>query len=297
MSRETEARWSSIRAFLASRNQEPWMLQIWRWMSCEKWLLTENHFGFEAMNWGVRCLITTNTRNRFLSKTPAAKCRQKKSVEASRDSGVVFVDLPWLVKSFMDANQWKELFPNLISEAATVDIICHGETNKDGAVHLHFFAEIQILTPMVATREMYFIRYCKQLNAHQWAITDVSIDKVEDNTDTSVLKCRKCPSGCIIEYNFNGHCKVSWVELLESQKSTVNSLYRSIVNSGQAFSAKHWISTLQQQCERQVFYMATNVPTKDSSGVTTLAGRKSILKLAQRMTASYCRALSTSRYC
>ncbi|XP_073317796.1 homeobox-leucine zipper protein GLABRA 2-like isoform X2 [Primulina huaijiensis] len=233
-------------------------------------------------------------RKQICPENSSSKMQAKKSVEASRDSGVVFVDLPWLVKSFMDANQWKELFPNLISKAATVDIICHGETNKDGAVHL-IFAEIQILTPMVATREMYFIRYCKQLSAHQWAITDVSIDKVEDNTDTSVLKCRKCPSGCIIEDNFNGHCKVIWVEHSECQKSTVNSLYRSIVNSGQAFSAKHWISTLQQQCERQVFYMATNVPTKDSS-VTTLAGRKSILKLAQRMTASYCRALSTSSY-
>ncbi|XP_075480747.1 LOW QUALITY PROTEIN: homeobox-leucine zipper protein GLABRA 2 [Primulina tabacum] len=234
-------------------------------------------------------------RKQICAENSSSKMQAKKSVEASRDCGVVFVDLPWLVQSFMDANQWKELFPNLISKADTVDVICHGGVNKDGAVHL-IFAEIQILTPMVATREMYFIRYCKQLSAHQWAITDVSIDKVEDNTDTSVLKCRKCPSGCIIEDNFNGHCKVIWVEHLECQKSTVNSLYRSLVNSGQAFGAKHWISTLQQQCERYVFYMATNVPTKDSSGVTTLAGRKSMLKLAQRMTASYCRALSTSSY-
>lgn len=235
-------------------------------------------------------------RKQISAENSSSKMQAKISVEASRDGGVVFVDLPWLVQSFMDANQWKELFPNLISKAERVDIICHGEgANKDGAVHL-IFAEIQILTPMVATREMYFIRYCKQLSAHQWAIADVSIDKIEDNTDTSVLKCRKCPSGCIIEDNFNGHCKVIWVEHLECQKSTVNSLYRSIVNSGQAFGAKHWISTLQQQCERQVFYMATNVPTKDSSGVTTLAGRKSILKLAQRMTSSYCRALSTSSY-
>ncbi|KZV56104.1 homeobox-leucine zipper protein GLABRA 2 [Dorcoceras hygrometricum] len=235
-------------------------------------------------------------RKQICAENSSSRMQGKKSVEASRDSRVVFVDLPWLVQSFMDANQWKELFPNLISRAATVDIFCHGEgVKKDGAVHL-IFAEIQILTPMVATREMYFIRYSKQLSAHQWAITDVSIDRDEDNTETSVLKCRKCPSGCIIEDNFNGHCKVIWVEHVECQKSTVNSMYRSIINSGQAFGAKHWISTLQQQCERHVFYMATNVPTKDSSGVTTLAGRKSILKLAQRMTASYCRALNTSSY-
>ncbi|KAK6125001.1 hypothetical protein DH2020_041275 [Rehmannia glutinosa] len=220
----------------------------------------------------------------------------KKSIEASRESGVIFVDLPWLVQSFMDANQWKELFPCLVAKAATVDVICSGEGPKgDGAVHL-MFAEIQMLTPMVATRELYFVRHCKQLSANQWAIVDVSIDKVEDNIDASLQKCRKRPSGCIIEDKSNGHCKVTWVEHLECQKSTVHSLYRTIVNSGLTFGAKHWISTLQQQCERLVFLVATNVPIKDSSGVATLAGRKSILKLAQRMTWNFCRAVGDSSY-
>ncbi|PIN13685.1 Transcription factor PHOX2/ARIX, contains HOX domain [Handroanthus impetiginosus] len=222
------------------------------------------------------------------------KMQSKKSIEASRESGIIFVDLPWLVQSFMDANQWKELFPCLVSKAATVDVISNGEgVNRDGAVHL-MFAEIQMLTPMVATREVYFVRYCKQISANQWAIVDISVDKVEDNIDSSLQKCRKRPSGCIIEDKSNGHCKVTWVEHFECQKTTVHSLYRTIVNSGLAFGAKHWISTLQQQCERLVFLVATNVPTKDSNGVATLAGRKSILKLAQRMTWSFCRALGAS---
>lgn len=70
------------------------------------------------------------------------------------------------------------------------------------------FAELQMLTPMVPTREVYFVRYCKQLSGEQWAIVDVSIDKVEDNIDASLVKCRKRPSGCIIEDKTNGHCKV-----------------------------------------------------------------------------------------
>jgi homeobox-leucine zipper protein len=73
---------------------------------------------------------------------------------------------------------------------------------------MQMFAEVQMLTPMVPTREVYFVRYCKQLNAEQWAIVDVSIDKVEDNIDASLVKCRKRPSGCIIEDKSNGHCKV-----------------------------------------------------------------------------------------
>ncbi|KAJ9190203.1 hypothetical protein P3X46_001430 [Hevea brasiliensis] len=288
--------------------------------------------------------------------------RPKRSIEASRETGVVFVDLPRLVRSFIDVNQWKEMFPCLISKAATVDVISNGEgPMRNGAVQLMFaevqmltpmvptreiyfvryckqlsaekwavvdvsidkaednidasldvisngegpmrngavqlmFAEVQMLTPMVPTREIYFVRYCKQLSAEKWAVVDVSIDKAEDNIDASLVKCRKRPSGCIIEDKSNGHCKVTWVEHLECQKSTVHTMYRTIVNSGLAFGARHWVATLQLQCERIVFFMATNVPTKDSTGVATLAGRKSILKLAQRMTRSFCRAIGASSF-
>ncbi|XP_065631740.1 homeobox-leucine zipper protein GLABRA 2 [Quercus suber] len=226
----------------------------------------------------------------------SSNARPKRSIEASRETGVVFVDLPRLVQSFMDVNQWKEMFPCLISKAATVDVISNGEgPNKNGAVQL-MFAELQMLTPMVPTREVYFVRFCKQLSAEQWAIVDVSIEKVEDNIDASLVKCRKRPSGCIIEDKSNGHCKVIWVEHLECQKSPVHTMYRTIVNSGLAFGARHWMATLQLQCERLVFFMATNVPMKDSTGVATLAGRKSILKLAQRMTWNFCRAIGASSY-
>ncbi|KAK0597760.1 hypothetical protein LWI29_028401 [Acer saccharum] len=129
-------------------------------------------------------------------------------------------------------------------------LICSGDgPNRDGAVQL-MFAEMQMLTPLVPTREVYFVRYCKQLSAEQWAIVDVSIDKVEENIDASLVKCRKRPSGCIIEDN------------------------QMVIASGQAFGARHWMATLQLQCERLVFFMATNVPTKDSTGVATLAGRR-----------------------
>ncbi|XP_071901499.1 homeobox-leucine zipper protein GLABRA 2 [Coffea arabica] len=235
----------------------------------------------------------------YMKKFPfenAKNAGPKRPIEASRETGIVFVELPPLVQCFMDVNQWKEMFPGRVSKAATVDVVCTGEgANRDGLVQL-MFAELQMLTPMVPTREVYFVRYSKQISADQWAIVDVSIDKVEDSVDASLTKCRKRPSGCIIEDKSNGHCKVTWVEHLECQKSTVHSLYRAVVNSGLAFGARHWMTTLQLQCERLAFFMATNVPTKDSSGVATLAGRKSILKLAHRMTVSFCRALGASSY-
>ncbi|GMI78022.1 GLABRA 2 [Hibiscus trionum] len=94
------------------------------------------------------------------------------------------------------------------------------------------FAELQMPTPLVPTREVYFVRHCKRLNAEQWAIVDVSIDKVEENIDASLVKCRKRPSGCIIQDSSNGHCKVTWIEHLECQKSVVHALYRTVVSSG-----------------------------------------------------------------
>ncbi|KAJ6342728.1 hypothetical protein OIU78_010614 [Salix suchowensis] len=66
----------------------------------------------------------------FGSQDSAINGRRNTSIEASRETGVVFVDVPRLVQSFMDVNQWKEMFPSLISKAAIVDVICNGEGAK-----------------------------------------------------------------------------------------------------------------------------------------------------------------------
>ncbi|KAI3727234.1 hypothetical protein L1987_67046 [Smallanthus sonchifolius] len=233
--------------------------------------------------------------NKF-STMDLSNVQQLKFIEASRDSGVVFVDLPRLVRSFMDVKEYEEMFSCMVSKAATLDVICIGEgANRNGAIQL-MFAELQMLTPLVVTREVYFVRYSKQVSADKWAIVDISIDNVEKNIDAFLARCRKRPSGCIIEDKSNGHCKVTWIEHWECQKSIAHSMFRAIINSGLAFGARHWMATLQQQCERLVFFLATNVPTKDSSGIGTLAGRKSILKLAQRMTWSFSRALGASSF-
>lgn len=70
------------------------------------------------------------------------------------------------------------------------------------------FAELQMMTPMVPTREVYFVRYCKRHNPETWAVVDVSLGPGEDSMGSSLLKCRKLPSGCIIEDKASGHCKV-----------------------------------------------------------------------------------------
>jgi homeobox-leucine zipper protein len=91
------------------------------------------------------------------------------------------------------------------------------------------FAELQMLTPMVPTREVYFVRYCKQLSGEKWAIVDVSIDKVEDNIDASLVKCRKRPSGCIIEDKSNGHCKVCTIYYISNSSYNILVLFCYII--------------------------------------------------------------------
>jgi len=66
-------------------------------------------------------------------------------------------------------------------------------------------AEYQVLSPLVTTRESYFVRYCKQQGEGLWAVVDISIDHLLPNIN---LKCRRRPSGCLIQEMHSGYSKV-----------------------------------------------------------------------------------------
>lgn len=65
-------------------------------------------------------------------------------------------------------------------------------------------AEFQVPTPLVPTRENYFVRYCKQHADGTWAVVDVSLDNLRP---TNVSRCRRRPSGCLIQELPNGYSK------------------------------------------------------------------------------------------
>ena len=56
------------------------------------------------------------------------------------------------------------------------------------------------------------------------------------------------------------------MENVEVDTKGVHNLYQSFVNSGMAFGAVRWLSTLQRQCERIASVLANNVPSGDSTG-------------------------------
>ncbi|OIT05740.1 PREDICTED: homeobox-leucine zipper protein MERISTEM L1-like [Nicotiana attenuata] len=211
--------------------------------------------------------------------------------EASRESAVVIMNHINLVEILMDVNQWTNVFAGLVSKAMTLEVLSTGVAgNYNGALQV-MTAEFQVPSPLVPTRENYFVRYCKQHADGTWAVVDVSLDNLRP---TSVSRCRRRPSGCLIQELPNGYSKVTWVEHVEVDEKAVHSIYKPLVNSGLAFGAKRWVATLDRQCERLASAMANNIPTGDVGIITSPAGRKSMLKLAERMVMSFCAGVGAS---
>ncbi|KAL6844550.1 hypothetical protein ACP4OV_026223 [Aristida adscensionis] len=211
--------------------------------------------------------------------------------EASRDSAVVIMTHANLVEILMDVNQYATVFSSIVSRAATLEVLSTGVAgNYNGALQV-MSVEFQVPSPLVPTRESYFVRYCKQNSDGAWAVVDVSLDSLRPN---SVLKCRRRPSGCLIQEMPNGYSKVTWVEHVEVDDRSVHNIYKLLVNSGLAFGARRWVGTLDRQCERLASVMASNIPTSDIGVITSSEGRKSMLKLAERMVMSFCGGVTAS---
>ena len=66
-------------------------------------------------------------------------------------------------------------------------------------------SELQVPSPLVPTRESYFVRYCKQHGEGTWAVVDVSLDNLRP---APALRCRRRPSGCLIQEMPQGYSKV-----------------------------------------------------------------------------------------
>ncbi|KAK6133347.1 hypothetical protein DH2020_032918 [Rehmannia glutinosa] len=210
--------------------------------------------------------------------------------EASRESAVVIMNHINLVEILMD-NQWSSVFSSIVSRAVTLEVLSTGVAgNYNGALQV-MTAEFQVPSPLVPTRENYFVRYCKQHGDGTWAVVDVSLDNLRP---TSISRCRRRPSGCLIQELPNGYSKVTWIEHVEVDDRAVHSIYKALVNSGLAFGARRWVAILDRQCERLASVMANNISAGDVGVISSPKGRKSMLKLAERMVMSFCTGVGAS---
>ncbi|KAK6133349.1 hypothetical protein DH2020_032920 [Rehmannia glutinosa] len=204
--------------------------------------------------------------------------------EASRESAVV-------IMNHINLNQWSSVFSSIVSRAVTFEVLSTGVAgNYNGALQV-MTAEFQVPSPLVPTRENYFVRYCKQHGGGTWAVVDVSLDNLRP---TSISRCRRRPSGCLIQELPNGYSKVTWIEHVEVDDRAVHSIYKALVNSGLAFGARRWVAILDRQCERLASVMANNISAGDAGVISSPKGRKSMLKLAERMVMSFCTGVGAS---
>ncbi|TQD96642.1 hypothetical protein C1H46_017717 [Malus baccata] len=214
--------------------------------------------------------------------------------EASRESGMVIINSLTLVETLTDSNRWLEMFPGVIARTSTTDVISSGMGGtRNGALQL-MHAELQVLSPLVPVREVNFLRFCKQLAEGVWAVVDVSVDVIRDTSGApTFMNCRRLPSGCVVQDMPNGYSRVTWVEHAEYDESQVHQLYRPLLSSGMGFGAQRWVATLQRQSEFQAILMSSSVPSRDHTAITA-GGRRSMLKLAQRMTDNFCAGVCAS---
>lgn len=213
--------------------------------------------------------------------------------EATKDTAVVIMNSITLVDAFLDANKWMELFPSIISRAKTIQVVLSEVSgHASGSLHL-MYAELQVLSPLVPTREAHFLRYC-QHNAEEgtWAIVDFPLDGFQNGYSTSSPYYKRRPSGCIIQDMPNGYSRVTWVEHGEVEDAPIHQVFSSLVTTGVAFGAQRWLAVLQRQCERLASLMARNI--SDLGVIPSPEARKSLMNLAQRMIRTFCVNISTS---
>uniref|UniRef100_A0A1D1XY19 Homeobox-leucine zipper protein ANTHOCYANINLESS 2 n=1 Tax=Anthurium amnicola TaxID=1678845 RepID=A0A1D1XY19_9ARAE len=216
--------------------------------------------------------------------------------EATRATGMVFMSSSALVETLMDANRWPDLFPSLVAKTtSTTDVVCTGvEGTRDGELQL-MRAELQVVSPLVPAREVSFLRFCKEHAHGVWAVVDVSVAGVGESPSAprASVGCRRLPSGCTVQDMANGYSKVTWVEHAEYIESAVHVLYRSLLRSGMALGAQRWVTALQRHSECLAILMSSTVPAREQTVISAM-GRRSMVKLAQRMTGNFCSGVCAS---
>ncbi|KAL0306404.1 UNVERIFIED_CONTAM: Homeobox-leucine zipper protein HDG2 [Sesamum radiatum] len=166
-------------------------------------------------------------------------------------------------------DKWSATFSNIVSNAKILGVLSTGnQENANGTLQV-MVAEFQVPSPLVKTREVYFVRCSRQIDIDTWVVADVSLETIFPSPAVSAKKA----------------VGVTWVEHNAECNSVVNYMFRGILKSGFAFSAKRWISSLERECDRIATLEAENESLNylltNNKGLG--AARTGLLKLAQRM--------------
>ncbi|XVE80321.1 hypothetical protein DITRI_Ditri14bG0130500 [Diplodiscus trichospermus] len=235
------------------------------------------------------CLPSLDCNNEFPSGSqtmPTSSLKLKFDplhIEASRAVGFVNMNPINILELLMDSKQWSMTFYNIVSRATLLGVILHGDDGSYNGMLQVMTAEFHHCTPLVPARQCHFLRYCRKVAYGKWGVVDVSLENLFPYPQ---VRFRRRPSGCLIQEMLNGSSKVTWVEHVEVDNRSVHPIFRPIVSSGFAFSAKRWIAIINRHCQWLATTMATTTPT-DAGVLISESGRESLLKLAESMTRNF----------
>ncbi|KAK9724576.1 hypothetical protein RND81_05G083700 [Saponaria officinalis] len=254
----------------------------------------ESPLWFQSLDEGRELLNYEEYSKRF---SPFSAVRPSSIVnDATRVASSVFISSSELVDIMMFPRKWKDMFPCLVSKAATIEILFNSNNGtRDGELQL-MNAEIVFPSPFIPVRHEKFLRFSKQHSEGMWTVVDVSLDTIRESSYSgSFVKWKRLPSGCIIQDVANGYSVVTWIEHGEYDENYVHPLYQPLLRSGLAFGAQRWLGTLQRECECAAILISSRVRLEDTEvGAFTPEGKKSMARLMKRVSNSLCTALSAS---
>jgi homeobox-leucine zipper protein len=217
--------------------------------------------------------------------------------EASRHSATIRLSPITIVQILMDVDQWLPVFCSMVTNAQILEVLSPGEEESYKEQKQVMTAEFVLATPKVPAREAQFVRYSHQQLDGSWIVVDVSVDELRQFQRRPTRSiCRRRPSGCLIRDMQNGSSMVTWVENVDIQEKDkeLHPKLRPFVESGFAFGARRWISTLQQQAERFIYSTGINISPTDSP--ISPEGRRSLAMTAKKMVMSFCSDTCNSTY-
>ncbi|KAF9668403.1 hypothetical protein SADUNF_Sadunf15G0125100 [Salix dunnii] len=124
------------------------------------------------------------------------------------------------IESVLNEDEYTRIFPHSVgpkpvgfkceaSGESAVKLSTRVARNYNGTLQV-MTAEFQLPTPLVPTRESYYVRYYKQHADGTWVVVDVLLDNIRPSPTP---RCRRRPSRCLIQEMPNGYSKVHGLKM------------------------------------------------------------------------------------
>lgn len=206
-------------------------------------------------------------------------------IESSKDEMIVNMAGAQLVDMFLDLEKWTALFPTIVKNAKTIDVFEEGLLESRDKAMQWMYAKMHILSHLVPTRNISFLRYCKKIKEGAWVIADVSLSLDAIELAPSPPNVWKFPSGCMIREHTDYSCKVTWVEHIEvDDKEQTDNFFEKTICSNNGYRAQRWLLTLERMCQRISTYSIQNIPHSNThtTEMGSIKGKGIVMKLGER---------------